>query len=138
MSRSEIQYDQAQYQDPMQMYRTLTDVISDVAADIDGPDDIKYSVIWQTANRNHGSDYRVVDTEPLALEETLIIEGQSRGGRYQVVPRGSGPAAIRYLRPDGGIGWTEEATELIIMYGRWNYDPDEDGGIRDWLDRRLS
>jgi hypothetical protein len=135
MSGTEIQHDQAQYNDPMQAYQNLTTVISDIAADILGPDDIKYSVIWKTPNRDHGSDYRVVDTEPLALEDTLIIEGQSRGGRYQVVPRGSGPAVIRQRLPDGEIGWEEKASELIIMYGRYEWDPEEDGKLKDWLDR---
>lgn len=135
MSGTEIQHDQAQYGDPIQAYQNLTNVISDIAADVIGPDDVKYSVIWKTPNHDHGSDYRVVDTEPLALEDTLIIEGQSRGGRYQVVPRGSGPAVIRYLLPDGGIGWEEEASELIIMYGRYEWDAEEDGKLRDWLNR---
>lgn len=133
MSSTEIQHDQSQFQDPLQAYQNLTEVISDIAVDIEGPNDIKYSVVWTTNKHDHGSDYRVVGTKPLALEDTLIVEGQSRGGRYQVVPRGSGPAAIRYLQPDGTEGWVEEANELIIMYGRYEWDPEEDGGVRDWI-----
>lgn len=133
MSSSQIQHDQSQYQDPLQAYQNLTEVISEIAADVEGPDDIKYSVVWKTKNHDYGSDYRVVDTEPLALEDTLIIEGQSRGGEYQVVPRGSGPAVIRYRHPDGSIGWEEKASELIIMYGRYEWNPEEDGKLRDWV-----
>lgn len=135
MSSSKIEHDQSQYQDPLQAYQNLTDVVSEIATDIKNSNDIKYSVVWKTTNHDYGSDYRVVDTEPLALEDTLIIEGQSRGGKYQVVPRGGGPAAIRYIHPDGGVGWEEKASELVIMYGRYEWDPEEDGKLRDWLQR---
>ncbi len=113
MSQAAIQHDQSQYSDPVQAYQNLTDVISDIATEIESNDGARYSVVWEVEGRNHGSEYRVVDTKPLALEDTLIIEGQSRGGRYQLVPRGSGPAVIRYLKKDGSIGWKKRLMSLL-------------------------
>lgn len=140
MSQAAIQYDQDQYNEPLQAYKSLTEKISDIAVDVETNTDATYSVVWQTKNHDYGSEYRVVRTEALAREKTLIIEGQSRGGEYQVVPRGSGPAVIRYRHNDGTIGWEEDAQELIIMRGEYKWNP-EDGGsiidrIRDKLPRR--
>ncbi|WP_152422415.1 hypothetical protein [Halorubrum californiense] len=138
MSQAAIQHDQSQYSTPVQAYQNLTDVISDIATDIESDEAVMYSVVWETENHNHGSEYRVVDTKPLAFEDTLIIEGQSRGGRYQVVPRGSGPAVIRYLQKDDTVGWEEMADELIIMYGRFEWKPEKGGTLIDRIRDRLS
>lgn len=137
MSQAAIQHDQNQYNSPVQAYQNLSEVISDIAVDIETDDEATYSVVWKTPNHDHGSEYRVVDTESLALEETLIIEGQSRGGRYQVVPRGGGPAVIRHRRKDGSVGWEEEAVELIIMQGRFKWQPDNGGTIIDRIREKL-
>lgn len=137
MSQAAIQHDQNQYGSSMQAYENLTEVISDIAIDIESGSDATYSVVWKTPNHDYGSEYRVVDTESLALEDTLIIEGQSRGGEYQVVPRGSGPAVIRYRRNDGIIGWEEETVELIIMYGRFEWKPEGGGTLIDRIRERL-
>lgn len=136
MSQAAIQFDQSQYSGSVQAYQTLTDVISDIASDIESNTDISYSVVWKTKNHSHGSEYRVVDTKSLAMEDTLIIEGQSRGGRYQVVPRGSGPAVIRYLQ-NNDIGWEEEAVELIIMYGKFEWSPEDGGTLIDRIKEKL-
>lgn len=137
MSQAAIQHDQNQYSEPLQAYKNLTEVISDIAIDIETNEDATYSVVWRTNNHDHGSEYRVVDTEPLAREETLIIKGQSRGGEYQVVPRGSGPAVIRYRYGDGTIGWEEDAEELIIMRGEYKWNPEEGGSIIDRIRDKL-
>jgi hypothetical protein len=137
MSQAAIQHDQSQYSTPLQAYQNLTEVISDIATEIENNEKVKYSVVWETKSHNHGSEYRVIDTKPLALEDTLIIEGQSRGGRYQVVPRGSGPAVIRYLQKDGTVGWEQKASELIIMYGRFEWKPDKGGTLIDRLRDRF-
>lgn len=115
----------------MAAYESLTDVISDIAIGLDQTAEATYSVVWETQNHNHGSEYRVVASKPLAMEQTLIVEGQSRGGRYQIVPRGSGPAVVRYLRKDNTVGWEEEATELIIMHGRFQWSPENGGTLID-------
>jgi len=136
MSLAAIQHDQDQYSEPIQAYQNLNDVISDIAVDIETNDSAIYSVVWKTKNHNHGSEYRVVGTKLLAREETLIIEGQSRGGEYQVVPRGSGPAVIRY-RNNGSIGWEEDAEELIIMRGEHRWSSDESGNLFERIRSRL-
>lgn len=138
MSQAAIQHDQGQYNTPVEAYQNLTDVISDIAIDIETNEEIAYSVVWKTNNHDHGSEYRVVGTESIALEDTLIIQGQSRGGRYQVVPRGSGPAVIRYLQNDDTVGWEEEAKELIIMQGRFEWKPDAGGTLIDRIRERFS
>lgn len=138
MSQAAIQHDQSQYSTSVQAYQNLTDVISDIASEIERNDGAIYSVVWETEGRNHGSEYRVVDTKPLAMEDTLIIEGQSRGGRYQLVPRGSGPAVIRYLKKDGSIGWEQKADELIIMHGEFKWEPDKGVSVFDRIRDRLS
>ena len=137
MSQAAIQHDQSQYSTPVQAYQNLTDVISDIATDINSNDEVTYSVVWKTENHDYGSEYRIVGTKPLALEDTLIIEGQSRGGRYQVVPRGSGPAVIRYLQKDGSVGWEEKAEELMIMHGRFEWKPDNGGTLIDRVRERF-
>lgn len=138
MSQAAIQHDQSQYSTPVQAYQNLTDVVSDIATEIESNNGATYSVVWKTENHDHGSEYRVVKTEPLALEDTLIIEGQSRGGRYQVVPRGSGAAVIRHLQKDGTVGWEEEANDLIIMHGRFEWKPDKGGTLIDRIRERFS
>lgn len=136
MSQAAIQYDQDQYSEPLSAYKSLTEEISDIAIDIETNDNATYSVVWQTESHNHGSEYRVVDTKPLAREKTLIIKGQSRGGEYQVVPRGSGPAVIRYIN-DGKVGWEEDAEELIIMRGEYKWDTNEGGSLIDRIRNRI-
>lgn len=138
MSQAAIQHDQNQYSSPVQAYQNLTEVISDIKSELESDDGMKYSVIWETKNHNHGSEYRVVDTDPLALEDTLIIEGQSRGGRYRVVPRGSGPAVIQYLQNPNSVGWEERAEELIIMHGRFEWKPENGGSLIDRVRDRIS
>jgi len=138
MSQAAIHHDQSQFSTPVQAYQNLTDVISDIVAEIERNEEVTFSVVWETENHNHGSEYRVVDTESLALEGTLIIKGQSRGGRYQVVPRGSGPAVIRYLQKDGSVGWEEKANELIIMHGQYEWKPEKGGTLIDRVRNRLS
>lgn len=137
VSQVAIQHDQSHYSKPVEAYQNLTEVISAIALDIQTDEEITYSVVWKTDNHDHGSEYRVVGTETIALEDTLIIQGQSRGGRYQIVPRGSGPAVIRHLQNDGTIGWEEEANELIIMQGRFEWKPDAGGTLIDRIRERL-
>lgn len=127
MSQAAIQHDQGQYSDPTQAYQNLTEVISGIATDIKDNSEATYSVAWKTEDRDHGSEYRVVGRKSLALEDTLVIEGQSRGGRYQVIPRGSGPAVIRYTKPDGSVGWEKQAEELIVMHGRFKWTSEKGG-----------
>lgn len=136
MSQAAIQYDQDHYSEPLNAYKSLAEEISDIATDIETNDDATYSVVWRTENHDHGAEYRVTRTKPLAREETLIIKGQSRGGTYQVVPRGSGPAVIRYIN-DGKVGWEEDAEELIIMRGEYRWDANEGGSLIDRIRNRL-
>ncbi|GAA0515553.1 hypothetical protein SAMN04488066_11588 [Halorubrum aquaticum] len=137
MSQAAVQHDQGQYGSPRAAYNNLTEVIAEVAVDLEQNNEATYSVVWKTTNHDYGSEYRVIDTKPLALEETLIIEGQSRGGKYQVVPRGSGPAVVRHLRKDGTISWEEEAIELIIMQGQFKWEPEKGVTIIDKIRERL-
>lgn len=137
MSQAAVQFDQQHYQDAREAYQDLNEVISDIALDVKRDNDVTYSVVWETENHDYGADYRVIDTDRLALEDTLIIQGQSRGGTYEVVPKASGPPVVRYHHPEGSIGWEEEASELIIMYGRFEYDPDERGNLVDWVREKI-
>lgn len=105
-------------------YQALTDAISAVANNYQSN---VYTAIWKTKSRDHGSEYRVIDDDSLVGEDTLIIEGASRGGKYEIFPKPNNPPIIRYYKPNGDIGWSEEAISLIITSGDFGYSKEETG-----------
>jgi len=136
MSQAEPLYVQEKYSDSGVAHRNLIDVISDIKADIASNSGRRYSVAWATETHNHGSEYRVVGVKERTPDDTLQIEGASRGGKYDIVPHYAEPPKIRYHQPKfGDIKWTEEVTELIIMVGMFEYDEEE--GFLDWAKNRL-
>jgi hypothetical protein len=101
----------------------LTEAISEVAENLNQN---VYTVIWETDNHNHGSEYRVTKSGRLVNEDTLFIQGQSRSGTYEIFPKASSPPVIRYHLPSGDIGWNEEAVSLILTEGTFAYQKQDD------------
>ena len=128
MSQAEPLHVQDRYPDKHDAYLNLVEVISDIEKDRNENEDIKYSVAWATKNHDHGAEYRVINTGDRIPDNTLLIEGVSRGGKYEVVPHPREAPMIRYHHPKFGeehVKWAEEATELIIMFGRFEHNQDE-------------
>ncbi|MCQ4334237.1 hypothetical protein KM295_12260 [Natronomonas sp. F2-12] len=136
MSQAEPLYVQEEYSNFEDAHRNLIDVISGIKTNIENNSGRSYSVAWATETRNHGSEYEVVGVKERTPDDTLQIEGASRGGKYDIIPHYEEPPRIRYHHPSfGDIKWEEEAAELIIMAGMFEYDPEE--GFLDWAKERL-
>ena len=129
MSQAEPLYVQEGHPTGEEPHLKLVDVISEIKTD---DSERNYSVAWATETHDHGAEYKVDSVKKRTPDDTLRIVGASRGGKYDIVPHYDGVPRIRYHHPDfGDIKWTEKATELIIMAGRFEYDPEERG----FLDR---
>ena len=136
MSQAEPLYVQQENTNFEDAHRNLIDVISEIKTDIENNSGRSYSVAWATETRDHGAEYEVVGIKELTPDDTLQIKGASRGGKYDVVPHYNEAPRIRYHNPEfGNVESEQEATELIIMTGTFEYDPDE--GFLDWAIERL-
>lgn len=118
----EVVYHLGKHDSDTEAYQALTQAISEIA---DHLNQNVYTAIWKSENHDHGSEYRVVDSSRILKEDTLIIEGASRGGTYEIVPKPNNPPIIRY-HPNGEIGWTEEALSLVITLGTFAYQNEDD------------
>jgi hypothetical protein len=125
MSQQEVVYHLNKYDSNEAAYQALCQSISEIA---DNLQQNVYTVIWESENHNHDSRYEVVDTREVLNETVLRIEGQQRGGTYELFPKSNDPPIVRYCHPDGEIGWEEKALGLIITSGdfAFEYDPEED------------
>jgi hypothetical protein len=131
MSQAQPLYTQKKYSDPEEAHRNLIDVISEIRTDLENNSRRSYSVAWAAEGKDHGSEYEVVGVKERMPDDTLQIKGVSRGGKYDVVPHYDEPPRIRYHHPEfGDVKWKREATELIIMAGMFEYDPED--GFLDW------
>lgn len=136
MSQAEPLYAHEKHSNLEDAHRNLTDVISDIKTDLENNSGRSYSVAWATETRDHGAEYEVVGVKERIPDDTLQIQGVSRGGKYDIVPHYDEPPKIRYHHPDfGDINWKKDATELIIMTGMFEYDPEE--GFLDWAKERF-
>jgi hypothetical protein len=136
MSQADTLYVHEKYSDPREAHQKLIKEISYIKAEIESGSERKFSVAWATESRNHGSEYVVVGINERTPDDTLQIEGASRGGKYDIVPHHSEPPKIRYHHPNfGDIKWSEEATELIIMAGTLTYNKED--GYLSWIKGQL-
>lgn len=136
MSQAEPLYVQERYSDFEGAHRDLIDVISDIKADLKNNSDRRYSVAWAVEGKDHGSEYEVINVQERIPDDTLQIQGASRGGKYDIVPHYDEAPRIRYHHPEfGDVMWKKEATELIIMAGMFEYDPED--GFLDWAKNKF-
>lgn len=136
MSQADTLYVHEKYSDPSDAHQKLIKEISYIKTEIESGSERKFSVAWATESRNHGSEYVVVGISERTPDDTLQIEGASRGGKYDIVPHHSEPPKIRYHHPNfGDIKWSEEATELIIMAGTLTYNKED--GYLSWIKGQL-
>jgi len=136
MSQAEPLYVQEKYSSLEDAHRNLVDVINEIRTEIETNSGRSYSVAWATETRDHGSEYEVVGVAERVPDDALQIVGASRGGKYDIVPHYEEPPKIRRHYPDfGDVKWKEDATELIIMSGMFEYDPEE--GFLDWAKERM-
>lgn len=122
----EVAYRLGAYDSDEDAYEGLINAISEVKENLARN---TYTVIWKTTTHNHGAEYRVVDTNSRTGEDTLIIEGQGRGGKYEIYPKPNDPPFILYHHPEGRIGWEENAVGLIITEGMAKFEYDEESGV---------
>jgi hypothetical protein len=114
----DLVYHLSKYESNRAAYEALSEAITTI---VENQSENVYTVIWESETHNHGSEYRVINSRPLVGEDTLIIEGASRGGTYQIVPKQASPPRIRYLLDDD-VKWDEEAISLIITSGKFAYE----------------
>lgn len=119
----EVVYQLGKYDSDEEAYEALTQAISEVA---DNLSQNVYTAIWKSETYDHGSEYRVVRSSSVVKEDTLIVEGASRGGTYEIVPKPSNPPLIRYHHPSGEIKWTEEVLSLVITSGTFAYQGEDE------------
>lgn len=136
MSQADPLYIHEKHSDPKVAHEKLIERIAYIKTEIETGSERRFSVAWATESNDHGSEYEVVGINERTPDDTLQIEGVSRGGKYDIVPHHSEPPKIRYHHPSfGEVKWTKEATELIIMAGTLAYD--EEDGYLDWLKGQL-
>jgi len=136
MSQADPLYVHEKYSTPGAAHEKLIEQISYIKSELESGSGRNFSVAWATEGRDHGSEYRVVGVKERTPDDTLRIEGASRGGKYDVVPHYSEPPQIRYHHPNfGDVKWADEATELVIMAGTLSYSMEE--GYLDWVKKQL-